>query len=40
LRPYPAAETFEELLHEHLESGAVRFAQLAVTRKDAGEGDG
>jgi GTP-binding protein EngB required for normal cell division/uncharacterized protein (DUF697 family) len=39
LRPYPAAETFEELLHEHLESGAVRFAQLAVTRKDAGDDD-
>jgi len=33
LRPYPAAEAFEELLHEHLESGAVRFARLAVDRK-------
>jgi len=33
LRPYPAAETFEELLNEHLESGAVRFAQLAVSKK-------
>ena len=33
LRPYPAAEAFEELLHEHLESGAVRFIKLAVNRK-------
>jgi len=38
LRPYPAAETFEELLNEHLESGAVRFAQLAVSRKDTRDG--
>ena len=36
LRPYPAAEAFEELLNEHLESGAVRFAKLAVSRKDTG----
>jgi GTP-binding protein EngB required for normal cell division len=35
LRPYPAAETFEELLNEHLESGAVRFAKLAVSKKGA-----
>jgi len=33
LRPYPAAEAFEELLHEHLESGAVRFVKLAVSQK-------
>ncbi len=34
LRPYPAAEAFEELLHEHLESGAGRFIKLAVNRKN------
>jgi GTP-binding protein EngB required for normal cell division/uncharacterized protein (DUF697 family) len=34
LRPYPAAEAFEDLLHDHLESGAVRFAKLAVSGKD------
>ena len=34
LRPYPAAESFEELLHENLESGAVRFIKLAVARKE------
>ena len=33
LRPYPAAEAFEDLLHDHLESGAVRFAKLAVSRE-------
>ncbi|MFC1688538.1 GTPase [Pseudomonadota bacterium] len=33
LRPYPAAEAFEELLHDHLESGAVQFAKLAVSKK-------
>ena len=37
LRPYPAAEAFEDLLHEHLESGALQFAKLAVSRKDRGE---
>jgi GTP-binding protein EngB required for normal cell division len=31
LRPYPAAEAFEDLLNDHLESGAVRFAKLAVS---------
>jgi GTP-binding protein EngB required for normal cell division len=31
LRPYPAAEAFEELMHEHLESGAVSFAKLAIS---------
>lgn len=38
LRAYPAAEAFEDLLHEHLESGAVRFAKMAVKRNqpDAG----
>ncbi len=35
LRPYPAAEAFEELLHEHLESGAARFIKLAVNRKES-----
>jgi GTP-binding protein EngB required for normal cell division len=30
LRPYPAAEAFEDLMHEHLESGAVRFAKMAA----------
>jgi hypothetical protein len=34
LRPYPAAEAFEDLLHDHLESGAVHFAKLAVSRRD------
>ena len=34
LRPYPAAEAFEDLLHDHLESGAVRFAQLAISRPE------
>ncbi len=37
LRPYPAAEAFEDLLHDHLESGAVQFAKLAVSRKDREE---
>jgi GTP-binding protein EngB required for normal cell division len=37
LRPYPAAEAFEDLLHDHLESGAVQFAKLAVSRKDRDE---
>lgn len=31
LRPYPAAEAFEDLLHEHLESGALRFAKMAAS---------
>jgi GTP-binding protein EngB required for normal cell division len=31
LRPYPAAEAFEELLHDNLEKGAVRFAKLAIS---------
>ena len=35
LRPYPAAVAFEDLLHENLESGAVRFIKLAVNRKDS-----
>lgn len=39
LRPYPAAEAFEDLLHDHLESGAVRFAKLAASQrgKDRGQ---
>lgn len=39
LRPYPAAEAFEDLLHDHLESGAVNFAKLAISRKNAGTRD-
>lgn len=38
LRPYPAAEAFEDLLHEHLESGAVRFAKLAISRDNSDNG--
>jgi len=34
LRPYPAAEAFEDLLHERLESGAVHFAKMAISGKD------
>jgi GTP-binding protein EngB required for normal cell division len=33
LRPYPAARAFEELLNENLESGAGRFAKLAISQK-------
>jgi hypothetical protein len=33
LRPYPAAEAFEDLLNGNLESGAVRFIKLAANRK-------
>jgi GTP-binding protein EngB required for normal cell division len=38
LRAYPAAEAFEDLLHEHLESGALRFAKMAASGrgKDSG----
>lgn len=39
LRAYPAAEAFEDLLHEHLESGAVRFAKMAVKRNAPDAGD-
>jgi GTP-binding protein EngB required for normal cell division len=38
LRAYPAAKAFEDLLNEHLESGAVRFAKLAVDRRDENSG--
>ena len=38
LRAYPAAKAFEDLLNEHLESGAVRFAKLAVARRDENSG--
>lgn len=33
LRPLPAAREFEELMHENLGSGAVRFARLALEEK-------
>jgi hypothetical protein len=39
LRPYPAAEAFEDLLHDHLESGAIGLAKLAVSRSVADAGD-
>ena len=39
LRPYPAAEAFEDLLHDHLESGAVAFAKLAVSRDGGAESE-
>jgi hypothetical protein len=40
-RPYPAAEAFEDLLNDHLESGAVHFAKLAITgaKQDRKPGD-
>jgi GTPase Era involved in 16S rRNA processing len=38
LRPYPAAEAFEDLLNEHLETGAVQFAKMAVSGKDKSAG--
>jgi GTP-binding protein EngB required for normal cell division len=38
LRPYPAAEAFEDLLNDHLESGAVRFAKMAVANRKQGAG--
>lgn len=34
LRPYPAARAFEEMLNDNLETGAVRFAKLALAEKD------
>jgi GTP-binding protein EngB required for normal cell division len=39
LRPFPAAEAFEDLLHDHLESGAAHFAKMAVTRKGRGSSE-
>ena len=39
LRPYPAAEAFEDLLNDHLESGAVHFAKMAISRKKPGDGE-
>ena len=33
LRPYPAAKIFEEMLNDNLETGAVRFAKLALAEK-------
>lgn len=38
LRAYPAAEAFEDLLHDRLESGAVRFAKMAVSRRERDPG--
>jgi len=35
LRPLPAARDFEELMHENLEAGAVRFARLALEEKSS-----
>ncbi len=37
LRPYPAARVFEDLLRENLETGAGRFAQMAIAQKDRPE---
>ena len=37
LRPVPAARDFEELMHENLESGVVRFARLALEQKGNGK---
>jgi uncharacterized protein (DUF697 family) len=39
LRPYPAAEAFEDLLNDHLESGAVHFAKMAISRKKPAGGE-
>jgi small GTP-binding protein len=39
LRPYPAAEAFEDLLHDHMESGAVAFAKLAVSGEHGVKGE-
>ena len=33
LRPYPAANTFEDILNDNLETGAVRFSKLALAEK-------
>jgi hypothetical protein len=32
-RPYPAAKAFEEMLSDNLETGAIRFAKLALGEK-------
>jgi hypothetical protein len=37
LRPYPAAEAFEDLMNDHLESGAVRFAKMAIAGREGRE---
>jgi GTP-binding protein EngB required for normal cell division len=37
LRAYPAAEAFEELMRDNLESGAVRFAQLALSKQESAD---
>jgi len=33
LRPYPAAKAFEEMLNDNFETGAIRFAKLALAEK-------
>lgn len=40
LRPYPAAVAFEELLHENLEAGALRFARLVAGKGRPAPRDG
>jgi GTP-binding protein EngB required for normal cell division len=37
LRPLPAAKAFEDLLNDQLETGAVRFAKMAITGKQPGK---
>ena len=37
LRPYPAAKAFEEILNDNLETGAIRFAKLALAEKGKDE---
>jgi hypothetical protein len=37
LRPYPAAEACEDLMRDNLQTGAVRFAQLALSKQDSAE---
>jgi small GTP-binding protein len=39
LRPIPAAEAFEDMLHDHLEAGAVRFAKMAISGRERDSGD-
>ena len=38
LRAYPAARAFEDLMNEHLESGAGRFAKIAITGRNREDG--
>jgi GTP-binding protein EngB required for normal cell division len=37
LRPYPAAEAFEDLMRDNIQAGAVRFAQLALSKQDSND---